>query len=172
MAGSSPAMTISQGELRFGLMVVAVVLVLDQASKFVLVDLMRANPGGLEIAPFFNLVQVWNRGVSFGMLGGEWFGDNQRWILVVLSIAVSVLLGFWLRKAERGIDRLALGLVIGGALGNAIDRVVYGAVADFFDFHLGGWHWPAFNIADAAITCGAVGLILGAILPTRSRSLE
>lgn len=165
-------MTDAKSALRFGLAVAAIVLVLDQASKLVLVDLMRAHPGGIVLAPFFNLVQVWNRGVSFGMLGGEWFGDNQRWILVVLSIAVSVLLGFWLRKAERGVDRLALGLVIGGALGNAIDRVAYGAVADFFDFHLGGWHWPAFNIADAAITCGAVGLILGAILPTSSRSLK
>lgn len=165
-------MTKSGSALRFGLAVAAVVLVLDQASKFVLIDLLRANPGGIALAPFFNLVQVWNRGVSFGMLGGEWFGDNQRWILVVLAVAVSLLLGFWLRKAERGVDRLALGLVIGGAIGNAIDRVAYGAVADFFDFHLGGWHWPAFNIADAAITCGAVGLILGAILPSRSRGLE
>ena len=67
----------------------------------------------------------------------------------------------------------ALGASAGiGAIGNAIDRVIYGAVADFFDFHVAGWHWPAFNIADAAITCGAVGLIIGAILPPRSRVLE
>lgn len=165
-------MTKPAGPLRFGLIVAAVVLVLDQLSKLALIDLMRAHPGGIVLTPFFNLVQVWNRGVSFGMLGGEWFGDNQRWILAVLAVAVAVLLGFWLRKAERPVDRLALGLVIGGALGNAIDRVAYGAVADFFDFHAAGWHWPAFNIADAAITCGAVGLILGAILPTRSRGLE
>lgn len=158
--------------LRFGLAVAAVVLVLDQASKFLLIDLMRANPGGIELAPFFNLVQVWNRGVSFGMLGSEWLGDNQRWLLSLLAIAVSVVLGFWLSKAERPLDRLSLGLVIGGALGNAIDRVIYGAVADFFDFHVAGWHWPAFNIADAGITCGAIGLILGAILPPRSRTLE
>ena len=158
--------------IRFGFLVAAIVLVLDQLSKIALIDLMRANPGGIVLTPFFNLVQVWNRGVSFGMLGGEWFGDNQRWILSALAIAVSVLLAFWLRKAERPIDRLALGLVIGGAIGNAIDRVIYGAVADFFDFHVAGWHWPAFNIADAAITCGAVGLILGAILPPRSRRLE
>ena len=158
--------------VRFGFLVAAIVLVLDQLSKLALIDLLRANPGGLVLTPFFNLVQVWNRGVSFGMLGGEWFGDNQRWILSGMAVAVAIVLAFWLRKAERPIDRLALGLVIGGAIGNAIDRVIYGAVADFFDFHVSGWHWPAFNIADAAITCGAVGLIIGAILPPRSRVLE
>jgi signal peptidase II len=158
--------------LRFGLVVAVIVLVLDQASKVALIALLRAYPEGIVLAPFFNLVQVWNRGVSFGMLGGEWLGDNQRWLLAGLAVAVSVVLGWWLRRADSRLDRLALGLVIGGAIGNAIDRVAYGAVADFFDFHLGGWHWPAFNIADAAITVGALCLLLGAILPPQSRALR
>jgi signal peptidase II len=165
-------MTDTKAALRFGLAVAAIVLVLDQLSKLALIELLRAHPGGIEIAPFFNLVQVWNRGVSFGVLNTQVAPESQRWLLAGLAVVVAALLGFWLRKAERPLDRLALGLVIGGAVGNAIDRVVYGAVADFFDFHVAGWHWPAFNIADAAITCGAIGLILGAILPPRSRSLE
>ena len=160
-------MTDTKATLRFGLAVAAIVLVLDQVSKLALIDLLRANPGGIEVAPFFNLVQVWNRGVSFGMLGGEWFGNYQRWILTMLAIAVSALLGFWLSKAERPIDRLALGLVIGGALGNAIDRVAYGAVADFFDFHVAGWHWPAFNIADSAIVVGVALLLIDGFRPSR-----
>ncbi len=165
-------MTESGKSLRFGLSVAAIVLVLDQASKLWLVGLMERHPEGIVLAPFFNLVQVWNRGVSFGMLGGEWLGDNQRWLLALLAVAVSAVLAVWLYRANRPLDRLALGLVIGGALGNAIDRIAYGAVADFFDFHLSGWHWPAFNIADAAISMGAACLLLGAILPPQSRGLR
>lgn len=158
--------------MRRGLIVAVLVLVIDQASKFYLVDLMARHPEGIVLTPFFNLVQVWNRGVSFGVLGSEWLGENQRWLLAALAVGVAVAMVFWLRKVTSRWESLAIGLVIGGAVGNAIDRVIYGAVADFFDFHVSGWHWPAFNVADMGISCGAVALVVVAILSPKSQGLE
>lgn len=160
------------GGMRRGLIVAVLVLVIDQASKFYLVDLMARHPEGIVLTPFFNLVQVWNRGVSFGVLGSEWLGENQRWLLAALAVGVAVAMVFWLRKVTNRWETLAIGLVIGGAVGNAIDRVIYGAVADFFDFHVSGWHWPAFNVADMGISCGAVALVVVAILSPKSQGLE
>lgn len=160
------------GGMRRGLIVAVLVLVIDQASKFYLVDLMARHPEGIVLTPFFNLVQVWNRGVSFGVLGSEWLGENQRWLLAALAVGVAVAMVFWLRKVTNRWETLAIGLVIGGAVGNAIDRVIYGAVADFFDFHVSGWHWPAFNVADMGISCGAVALVAVAILSPKSQGLE
>lgn len=139
---------------RRGLTVALAILVLDQASKAIVLALL-AEP--IRVTGFFNLVLVWNRGVSFGMLGG--LGAAAPWLLVGLALAVAVALMVWLWREPRPLTGLALGLVIGGALGNAIDRVRFGAVVDFLDFHLSGYHWPAFNVADSAIVVGA-GLLL------------
>ena len=136
-------------------------LVLDQASKAWLIGLLEAREfRGIEVTGFFNLVMVWNRGVSFGMLAtGE---ETMRWLLTALALVISAGLVWWLRRQSHRLAVVAIGLVIGGAVGNAIDRIVYGAVADFFDVHVAGWSWPAFNVADSAITVGVLLLLLDA----------
>lgn len=142
-------------------------LVADQVSKARLLDIMAANGfRAIEITGFFNLVMVWNSGVSFGMFNSG--AETTRWLLTGLAVAVAIGLAVWLRGLTKRLPVFAVGLVIGGALGNVVDRLQYGAVADFFDLHVAGWHWPAFNIADAAITVGVVLLLLDAIMTPRS----
>lgn len=112
----------------------------------------------VAVTSFFNLVLVMNPGASFSFLADA--GGWQRWFFIVLALAISVWLLVLLRHHAR--ERLmptALALVLGGALGNVIDRVRFGAVVDFLDFHVAGWHWPAFNIADSAITVGVILLV-------------
>jgi signal peptidase II len=130
----------------------------DQAHKaFMLHSFRIAERQPVEVTPFFDLVLVWNRGVSYG-----WFAQHTafgRFGLVALSLVASFGLWIWLARTERPLTAAALGLVIGGALGNALDRVIYGAVADFFLLHWRGFDWYVFNIADLAIVAG-VGLLL------------
>lgn len=140
-----------------GLAVCGVSIVLDQISKWLFLDIMRSAGGIIEVTGFFNLVMVWNRGVSFGMLSDH--AELGRWGLSGLALAIAIGLFFWLRRADHWMLATALGLVMGGAVGNVIDRVRFGAVFDFLDFHVAGYHWPAFNVADSAIVVG-VGLIL------------
>lgn len=144
-----------------GLLLAACVVVADQATKLWLIDLMH-RVGPIEVTGFFNLVMAWNTGVSFGALN---LGVDGRYVLVALSLSITAGLAVWLWRAPVRRVALALGAVIGGALGNVIDRLVYGAVADFFDLHVAGWHWPAFNIADAAIVLGVATLLLDSLLP-------
>jgi signal peptidase II len=151
--------------LRLGLPIALAVILLDQASKWVILELVAPVEEPISVTPFFNLVMVWNRGVSFGMFGSS--GAFAPWILSGLAIAVVVALLIWLRRAEHYLTGIALGLVIGGALGNVIDRILFGAVIDFLDFHLAGWHWPAFNLADSAICVGAALFVADSLLPTR-----
>jgi signal peptidase II len=141
---------------RLGIIIALLIVIVDQASKTYLIDLMTQHPAGIEVTSFFNLVMVWNRGVSFGMFAG---GETTRWILVGVSVVISIVVLVWLTKATNRILTAGLGLVLGGAVGNIIDRINYGAVADFFDFDLVFMRWPAFNVADMAIVCG-VGLLL------------
>ena len=143
--------------LGLGLVVGGVTIVLDQVTKWLFLDIVLASPGAIEVTGFFNLVMVWNRGVSFGMFSSD--AEFGRWALSAMALAISVGLFFWLRKAGHWMLAAALGLVMGGAVGNVIDRVRFGAVFDFLDFHVAGYHWPAFNVADSAIVVG-VGLIL------------
>ena len=133
----------------------AVAFVLDQGSKALALDSPRLA-GGVEILPVLNLVLVRNDGVSFGMLGGvvPWWG------LVLLAAAIVTWLSVWLWRSQSRVISAALGLVIGGALGNVVDRVRFHAVTDLLDFHLGAYHWPAFNLADVAVVCGAAMLVL------------
>lgn len=142
---------------RLGLAVCGISIVLDQVTKWLFLDIVRAAGGAIEVTGFFNLVTVWNRGVSFGMLSSD--AELGRWLLSGLALAIAIGLFFWLRKAGHWILATALGLIMGGAVGNVIDRVRFGAVFDFLDLHVAGYHWPAFNVADAAIVVG-VGLIL------------
>lgn len=147
--------------LRLGLAVAAAVVLADQIIKWWAVGVLGDEPYGIEILSFFNLVLVWNKGISFGIFGG---GSLPPWLLAAIALAVTLALAIWLRKAETRLLALAIGLVIGGALGNVIDRFRFGAVADFLDFHWGAYHWPAFNLADAAISVGAVILLMDALL--------
>lgn len=122
-----------------------------------------ALPWQIEVTGFFNLVMVWNTGVSFGLFSGI----DARWLLIVVSLAIAVALAIWMWRADNHWLVLALALVIGGAIGNVIDRFWHGAVVDFLDFHLYGWHWPAFNIADSAICIGVGVLLLDSLRPQR-----
>lgn len=142
--------------IRGALLSVAILLA-DQLSKWwVLSGLRLREVGQIPVLPFFDLTMVWNRGVSFGFLAAS--SEFGRWGLVILSGVIAVVFAIWMARAVRGLTVTALGLVIGGAVGNMIDRVQYGAVADFFDF---GPIFPwVFNVADSAITIGALLLAI------------
>ena len=136
----------------------AAVVAADQATKSMV--LSGFSPGeGVVVTPYFNLVLVYNKGAAFSFLS-----DAPGWqtpLLVGFAlIAIGVVSYLLVRSAGRRILNGGLALVLGGALGNVIDRVRFGQVVDFLDFHAGTWHWPAFNVADSAITVGAVLLIL------------
>lgn len=135
------------------------VIAIDQLIKWIMLDLLGLGDGAgpIIILPFFNLVMVWNTGVSFGLLQNQ--SDLGPWLLAGLAVAVSIALLVWIGRSADRFLQVALALIAGGAISNAIDRVRFGAVADFFDLHVAGWHWPAFNIADSAIVIGA-GLLL------------
>jgi lipoprotein signal peptidase len=148
--------------LRLGLPIALAVLAADQASKWFVLEALRLPEVRhiplLAAGPFgFDLTMVWNRGVTFGLLAGE-----APWHAPALAVAALLIAGLllrWMSRAENRVTAAALGAVIGGAVGNVIDRFRFGAVADFFDAHAWGWHWYVFNIADAAIVCGVVALV-------------
>ena len=152
--------------LQRGLLLAIVVIVADQITKWLMLDFLDLEVNPIVVTSFFNLVLVWNRGVSFGMFNEA--GAAGPWILTAVALLVVLGLLYWLRQAEGWYMVVGLGLVIGGALGNVIDRIRYGAVVDFLDFHIAGYHWPAFNVADSAICIGA-GLLLidGLLSPAR-----
>ena len=138
-------------------------------AKFTLNDLpvIKSGASTIEVTPFFNLVMVWNRGVSFGMFNRGEIQAYQPLLLIILSLVIVLALVRWLKKTTVQIQIWGLGLIIGGALGNVIDRAIYGAVADFFDFHLREMHWPAFNIADSCICIGVVILVVESFVDKR-----
>lgn len=127
-----------------------------------------AQKGPIKVAPFFDLVMVWNRGISYGLLQQD--SRFGRWMLVVFVLAVLCVLTVWLAAARGRFAALALGLVIGGAASNLIDRLIHGAVADFFLFHIYGYSWYVFNIADAAIVAGVAGLLYDSFLGRHKRA--
>lgn len=146
----------SQKLVHIGLIVAVIVFLADQFCKLYMVDGVNigAMEGGIEVLPFFKLVMVWNYGISFGM-----FADADEWrkfFLIGVAVSITLVMLYWLLKAQNWQSACGLGLVIGGAMGNVVDRFRWGAVADFFYFHYESWYWPAFNIADAAIFLGVV----------------
>lgn len=133
------------------------VIVLDQVSKQMIASAFKVGEG-LRMTSFFDLVFVFNRGAAFSFLSDA--GGWQRWFFIVLALAVSSWITYMLiRHAEENLLSAALALVLGGALGNVIDRALHGAVVDFLSFHLADYYWPAFNVADSAISLG-VALML------------
>ncbi len=144
--------------LRLGLALAALILILDQATKWWILEIVRLPEiGRIEVTSFMNLTMVWNRGVTFGLLAGEaWW---HAWALAAIALGVAAALVVWLTRAPDRWTALAIGLVLGGAIGNVIDRIRFGAVVDFVDLHAFGWHWYVFNVADSAIVIG-VGLLL------------
>jgi signal peptidase II len=155
--------------LRPGIITAIVVLALDQASKLWLLNVFDiAHRGAVKLAPFFDLVLAWNVGISFG-----WFQNEspiaQVGLMVIKAVAV-VVLGVWMAWSRTLIATVALGLIIGGAVGNAIDRLAYGAVVDFALFHVQfgekTYNWYVFNLADAAIVAGVAALLYDSLLGT------
>jgi signal peptidase II len=159
---------------RTGWVVALAALIADQLSKNLLLyglDFRALGPAAhIAVLPFFDLVMVWNRGVSYGLLQAGSFTGTL--VLTLFSLGAVIALSWWLAKAERRILGMGLGLVIGGALGNVIDRILYGAVADFFHFYAFGHDWYVFNVADAAITIGVIVLLLDAFIRPEPQSVS
>ena len=142
----------------FGLLVAAAVLLLDQLTK--LWVLFTFAPGeAIPVTPFFNLVLVFNPGAAFSFLADH--AGWQRWFFTVIALGISGWILWQLRVLKPGsLYSLGLALIMGGALGNLVDRLWLGMVIDFLDFYVAGWHWPAFNVADSAVCIGAVLYVL------------
>ena len=138
------------------------ILVVDQLTKWIMIgplDLERVQQ--IYVLPIFNFTWVQNFGISLGLAQAQ--NDLQRWLLVALTGAIAIGVGYWIRREEKAGDRLALGLVLGGALGNIVDRTRFGYVVDFLDLHFGEFRpFYVFNVADAAISIGVVILLLRA----------
>lgn len=130
-------------------------LILDQASKLAVDGSMQLYQS-IRIMPYFNLTYVHNTGAAFSFLSEA--GGWQRWFFAGLALVISIVIGVWLARLKRHetLLAMALALVLGGAIGNLIDRLIYGYVIDFLDVYYQDWHWPAFNIADSAITLGVI----------------
>lgn len=147
--------------LRLGLGIGALVALLDQATKWWILGTVMQPPRVVEVTSFFNLVLGWNRGVSFGLLNdADGFGP---WPFLALTAAITLGLVIWLKRVSGVWLGASLGLIIGGAVGNAVDRLRFGAVVDFLDFHLASLHWPAFNAADCAISVGVVMILVDSL---------
>jgi len=151
-----------------GLIAAVVALGLDQASKFWLLSVFEANHGFVRVAPFFDLVLTWNKGVSYG-----WFQTTSasgELVLLGVKVAAVIGLGIWLSRAHSVLAATGLGLIIGGAVGNAIDRFTFGAVMDFALFHIEiagkNRDWYVFNLADVAIVAGVIGLLYDSFVGT------
>lgn len=160
----------------FGLIVVFIIM--DQLSKwFVLEKIFKPELNvpslgffdwitssirlpfiSIDYTSFFNLTMVWNQGISFGL-----FQNGNPWPLIIIALVISTIFSVWLYKSKSCFEAISLSMVIGGALGNVIDRLHFGAVADFLDFFIGDWHYPAFNLADSFITIGIVMLVVNSL---------
>jgi signal peptidase II len=159
-----------RGMFRFGVAIAAVLFVSDQASKLYVHDLLARDGAPFRVVlPFLNLVAVWNHGISFGLFNIA--EGLVRWGFACLGGLVIAGLIAWLARAEDRLIAFALGLAIGGAAGNLADRLRFGAVFDFVDVHLFGWHFWIFNLADAGISLGAAALLIGGLLGHRPRAI-
>lgn len=146
------------------------VIALDQITKLAILQAFVVGDQ-LELAPFFNLILTYNPGAAFSFLADA--GGWQKWFFTALALGISAWIVTMLKThGEERLLSLALSLIMGGALGNVIDRFAYGAVVDFLDFHFAGWHFPAFNVADSAITVGAILLLWEQLRTSRAKIPE
>jgi len=147
--------------MRLMIIVALAITTLDQASKALVVQLLDLkNVGSIDVwPPYLNFRMAWNRGINFGLFSNN--SDLARWFLIAVAVAITVWVIFWVRKEQMGrAGQVSAGLLVGGAVGNVIDRLVYGAVADFLNMSCCGFENPfAFNVADISIFAGAFGLI-------------
>ncbi len=156
---------------RLGLAAALAVCVFDQMLKLWLLFVFNLSAKGIvAIGPFFDLVLVWNKGISYGLFQQD--GPLGQWVLLLFKALAVALLWIWLARVYSRLSALSLGLIIGGALGNGIDRLAYGAVADFVHFHVdtATWRfsWYVFNLADVAIVVGVAGLLYESLLGDRA----
>lgn len=143
----------------YGMIAALLALAIDQAHKYWTIEIYRlAERGVVEVTSFFDLKMTWNRGISYGLLEQDSAGG--RYALIAVSLIAVVLIFMWISHSTNRLAAISLGMITGGALGNIIDRIIHGAVADFFAFHYGGFSWYIFNIADVAICAGVAGLLL------------
>jgi len=156
------------GPIPLGLGIAGFVGVLDQISKWWIVEHVMRPPHVIEVTPFFNIVLARNRGVSFGMFNDG--SDGNKWLLSGVALVIVSVLLVWLWRTQCRMLASAIGLIVGGALGNVIDRMTHGAVIDFLDFHAAGFHWPAFNVADSAIFVGAAVLVLDSLFADHEKN--
>ena len=148
--------------IRNGLLIAALVFIADQLSKWWMLDkLLIAQRPPIELAPFLKIVMVWNHGVSFGMMNSI---PHSHLLFSGLAFLICCCLVIWLMKAQHKLILVGVGLIIGGAMANMVDRLRFEAVADFFYFHIADYYWPAFNIADAAICIGAGCIIIESVI--------
>lgn len=144
-----------------GLAAAAAVIIFDQITKYWVLGFLGVS-AYIPFGDYFNIVRAWNTGVSFSMLND--YGNAGAWLLSGLAVVIVIMLFFWLRKENSRVIQIALGMIMGGAVGNVIDRIRFGAVFDFLDVHIGDHHWPAFNAADSFICIGAAIIIAEAVV--------
>lgn len=155
--------------MRFGLFLAGAAFLSDRLSKWwLLQEFGIESRGRVELTPFFDLIMVWNKGISYGLFQSN--SQIARYLLIAFSLAVVAYLIRWLSRAHSYLLAMGIGLIVGGALGNVVDRVIYGAVADFFHFHAYGISWYVFNVADAAIVVGVAIILLDAAVPRRRKA--
>lgn len=151
---------------RLGLACAVLVIALDQISKPLMRSWLAASD--IYVTPFFNLISAWNQGVGFSLMTMR--GASGPYVLSALALLISIGLFVWMLRSHRVLPVIGLGLAIGGALGNVIDRLRHGAVFDFLQFHAAGYYFPAFNVADSALTIGVALLVIDGLFEGRGRS--
>ena len=145
---------------KLGLLLAVLIFAFDQLSKFWILRIINLDEREpIQITPFLDLVMAWNRGVSYGLLE-----THAQEALIVLSFIICAVLLVWLARVKHPLQAAAIGIIIGGAIGNALDRILHGAVADFVLLHWGNWNWYVFNVADIAIVAGVALLLYDSLL--------
>lgn len=147
-----------------GAVVAGAAFAADQLHKWIMLHVVEIGQRGIiEVTPFLDFVMVWNPGVSYGLFQQD--SARGQAVLVLVNVGIAIALWAWLSRMTQRFQVMSVALIVGGALGNALDRMLYGAVADFFHFHAFGWSWYVFNIADIAIVAGVAGLLYDSFRP-------